>query len=169
FVSVVMGAVVANLSPDPDRVFRILQEWEKPIYVVFLILAGALLEFPTFWVLPLGLAYALIRAGGKLLGNVAMARIVPLPFPTPKRLGLGLLPQGGISLAMAISAVLTYTGLTLGGVSAVDFLFVVVVLGVIFSELSGPFFTRNVLHRAGEITPLGKDGRIPAAREKDAG
>jgi Kef-type K+ transport system membrane component KefB len=31
FVSVTMGAVVANLSKEPQRVYRILQEWEKPI------------------------------------------------------------------------------------------------------------------------------------------
>jgi hypothetical protein len=153
FVSVTMGAVVANLSPDPQRVFRVLQEWEKPIYVVFLMLAGALLSFPTPWIFPLALAYAVIRAGGKVLGNMAMVRALPLPFPTPRRFGLGLLPQGGISLAMAISGVLTYAGLGLGDLSAVDLLFSVVVLGVILSELTGPVFTRNVLVRAGEISP----------------
>lgn len=157
FVSVTMGAVVANLSPDPQRVFRVLQEWEKPIYVVFLILAGALLTFPTLWTFPLAIAYALLRAGGKVLGNMAMVRAVPLPFPTPKRFGLGLLPQGGISLAMAISGVLTYAGLGLGDLSAVDLLFSVVVLGVILSELTGPFFTRNILVRAGEISPRIED------------
>lgn len=157
FVSVTMGAVVANLSPEPERVYRVLHEWEKPIYVVFLILAGALLSFPTAWIAPLALAYVLIRAGGKVLGNMAMVRIIPLPFPTPKRFGLGLLPQGGISLAMAISGVLTYAGLDLAGVNAVDILFAVVVLGVIISELTGPFFTRNILVRAGEISPRVQD------------
>jgi Kef-type K+ transport system membrane component KefB len=153
FVSVTMGAVVANLSPEPQRIYRVLHEWEKPIYVVFLILAGALLSFPTPWVLPLALAYAIIRAAGKVLGNMAMVRIVPVPFPTPKRFGLGLLPQGGISLAMAISGVLTYSGLELGSLDAVAVLFAVVVLGVIISELTGPFFTQNILTRAGEISP----------------
>lgn len=153
FVSVTMGAVVANLSPDPQRVFRVLQEWEKPIYVVFLILAGALLSFPTLWTLPLAVAYAVLRGGGKVLGNMAMVRLLPIPFPTPKRFGLGLLPQGGISLAMAISGVLTYAGLGLGDLNAVDILFAVVVMGVILSELTGPFFTRNILVRAGEISP----------------
>jgi hypothetical protein len=154
FVSVVMGAVVANLSPDPDRVFRVLQEWEKPIYVVFLMLAGALLSFSTFWIVVLALAYALLRAGGKVVGGMAMVRLLPFRFQTPKRFGLGLLPQGGISLAMAISVVLTYSGMEMNGISAVDFLFGVVVLGVILSELSGPFLTRNVFQRAGEIAPL---------------
>ena len=153
FVSVIMGAVVANLSPEPQRVYRVLQEWEKPIYVVFLMLAGALLSFPTPWIVPLAVAYALVRGGGKLLGNMAMVRIVPLPFQTPKRFGLGLIPQGGISLAMAISGVLTYSGLVMGEMSAVDLLFSVVVLGVILSELTGPFLTQNILVRAGEISP----------------
>jgi hypothetical protein len=53
---------------------------------------------------------------------------------------------------MAISGVLTYAGLGLGELSAVDLLFSVVVLGVILSELTGPFFTRNILVRAGEIS-----------------
>lgn len=161
FVAVTMGTVVANLSPEPQRVYRILHQWEKPIYVVFLILAGALLSFPTLWVVPLALAYAAIRAAGKVLGNMAMVRLLPLPFSPPKRFGLGLLPQGGISLAMAISGVLTYTGLGLETMSAVDVFFAVVVLGVIISELSGPFFTRNTLVRAGEIS-----SRVQEARKK---
>ncbi len=153
FVSVTMGAVVGNMSPDPQRVFKILQDWEKPIYLVFLMLAGALLNFPTLWILPLAFAYAVVRAGGKVLGNLAMVRLIPFSFPTPKRFGLGLLPQGGISLAMAISAVLTYSAITLEGMHAADLLFGIVVIGVILSELSGPFFTRNILQRAGEISP----------------
>jgi hypothetical protein len=153
FVSVVMGAVVANASPDPQRVFRVLQNWEKPIYVVFLLLAGALLEFSTLWVLALALGYALIRGLGKVAGNLVMLRILPFDFRAPRRFGLGLIPQGGISLAMAISGVLTYTGLGLGGLDAADLLFAVVVLGVLLSELTGPFFTRNILQRAGEISP----------------
>ena len=153
FVSVTMGAVVANASPDPQRVYRVLHNWEKPIYVVFLIMAGAILEFSTPWVLFLALAYAVIRGMGKILGSYVMLRILPLPFETPRRFGLGLIPQGGISLAMAISGVLTYEGLTLNGRDAAAILFAVVVLGVVFSELGGPFLTRNILQRAGEISP----------------
>ena len=153
FVSVTMGALVANFSADPQRVFRVLQSWEKPIYVVFLMLAGALLSFSTLWVLTLAVGYALVRGLGKVLGNMVMVRIIPFRFATPKRFGLGLIPQGGISLAMAISGVLTYSGLMSEGGNPVDILLAVVVLGVILSELTGPFFTRNILVRAGEISP----------------
>lgn len=153
FVSVVMGSVVANFSPDPQRVFRVLHDWEKPIYVVFLMLAGALLDFSTPWIPVLALGYAVLRGGGKVLGNMAMVRILPLEITPPRRFGLGLIPQGGISLAMAISVVLTYGGLVLNGQDAAKLLFAVVVLGVLLSELSGPFFTLNILQRAGEISP----------------
>jgi hypothetical protein len=171
FVSVTMGIVVANLARDPQRVFQVLQDWEKPIYVVFLILAGALLRFPTLWVLPLALAYAIVRAGGKVVANMAIPRVVPLPFQPPNRLGLGLVPQGGISVAMAISIVLTYAGLRLGTLNAVDLLFAVVVLGVIFSELAGPLLTKNVLERAGEISTKGENQRpaTPSGEEGDGG
>jgi hypothetical protein len=157
FVSVVMGGVVANFSADPQRVFKVLQNWEKPIYVVFLMLAGAILNFSTLWIVALAVAYALVRGGAKVLGNVAMVRVIPLEFTPPKRLGLGLIPQGGISLAMAISFVLTYGTLELGVRSAADILFAVVVLGVILSELTGPFLTLNILRRAGEISAKGLD------------
>jgi multidrug transporter EmrE-like cation transporter len=153
FVAVTMGAVVANFSPDPQRVFKVLQAWEKPIYVVFLILAGALLRFPTIWILPLALAYTVVRGAGKVLGNMAMVRLLPMPFSPPKRFGLGLIPQGGISLAMVISGVLTYSGVAAADGALVDVLFAVVVTGVILSELLGPFLTKNILERAGEISP----------------
>lgn len=169
FVSVTMGAVVANFSPDPQRVFRVLQAWEKPIYVVFLLLAGALLNFSTLWIALWAMAYALVRGGGKVLGNLVMIRLLPLRFAIPRRFGLGLIPQSGISLAMAISGVLTYRGLKLDGRDATDLLFAVVVLGVILSELTGPFFTRNILQRAGEISPRMEEaltrGKNPSVQE----
>jgi hypothetical protein len=153
FVSVTMGVVVANISPDPQRVFKVLEDWEKPIYVVLLMLAGALLDFSTPWILALALMYALVRGGGKVFANLTMVRLLPVPTDIPRRFGLGLIPQGGISLAMAISFVLTYGGQMLGERNAADLLFSAVVLGVILSELSGPFFTRAILQRAGEISP----------------
>lgn len=154
FVCVTMGAVVANMMPDPQRVFQALHKWEKPIYVVLLMLAGALLRVPTWWVLPLAILYAVVRGVSKLAASAILVPVAPLHFRPPRRLGLGLIPQGGISLAMAISVVLTYSGLTLeAGASAVDVLFGVIVLGVVLSELVGPSFTTTLLRRAGEISP----------------
>lgn len=153
FVAMVTGAVVANVSPVRRRVYAALQAWEHPIYVILLVLAGALLRFPTWAVVPLAAGYVLVRIAGKLAGGLLATRAVRLPFAPPARLGLGLIPQGGISLAMAISATLSYGALRAGGSAVAEALFATVVLGVAASELIGPFWTRDVLRRSGEILP----------------
>jgi hypothetical protein len=152
FVAVTMGAVVANFVPDPRRVVRVLAKWEKPSYVIMLILAGALVDFPTPWIIPLALLYTVVRGGAKVAGASTMVRLRTLPFPTPRRLGLGLVPQGGISLVMALSALLTFYGLEINGVDVSQALFSVVVLGVALSELVGPNLTIQTLRGAGEIS-----------------
>lgn len=153
FVSAVAGAVVANLSPLRRRVFALLQAWEQPIYVILLILAGALLDFPTWLVIPLALAYLVVRAVAKVAAGYFATHVIRLSFAAPPDLGAGLIPQGGISLAMAISIALTYGALELDGFALADMVFSTVVLGVVASELLGPFLTRNLLRRTGEIQP----------------
>ena len=153
FVCVVMGAVVANLAPDHTRVFQSLERWEKPIYVILLIVAGAFLRFPTLWIIPLVAGYVILRVGAKVVGGAIAVRLVPLPFTPPSRLGLGLMPQGGISLALAISLMLTFGGLELEGLDAMEALFSIVLISVVVSELAGPVFTTAALRKAGEISP----------------
>jgi len=169
FVCVVMGATVANLAPGRRRIFLALETWEKPIYVVLLLLAGALVTLPTWWVLPLAAAYAMVRGLGKWLANAVLVTAIP-GLAAPRSLGLGLVPQGGISLALAVSIMLTYSGLSLpGGAPSAELLFAVIVLGVIFSELAGPVMIVRLLTAMGEIRPRvveaiseGDEGRAQA-------
>lgn len=155
FVTVVMGTVVANLAEDQQRIYQALHRWEKPIYVVLLLLAGAMLRFTTWWLVPLAFGYVVLRGGSKVLAGATLVRIVPLPFRPPRRLGLGLMPQGGISLAMAASLLLTYSGVPLEGegMDGAETVFAVIVMGIVVSELVGPFFTTRLLRGAGEISP----------------
>ena len=152
FVAAIMGAVVANLSRSTERVQLLLSKWEKPVYVTFLLIAGALIQIPTWLVFPMAIAYAGLRFLAKLAGAGALVGVVPFGFEVPRRLGLGLIPQGGISIAMAVSGALMYSDLRIRGVDAEDLLFAVVVMGVALAELTGPFLTTRLLERAGEIT-----------------
>lgn len=153
FVCVTMGAVVANTGRDRHRVFALLQKWEKPVYLTFLLLAGALMRTPTLAVVALALGYAVLRAIAKVGAMALTMAVVPVGFSTPRRLGLGLVPQGGISLAMAVSGVLMYPGLQVRGSAAEPLLFTVIVIGVMLSELTGPLLIVQVLRRAGDISP----------------
>lgn len=153
FVATIAGAIVANLSPLRRRAYALLQAWEQPIYVILLILAGALLTFPTWFVVPLALGYLLVRVVAKLVASYLATHAVRLPFRAPAEIGAGLVSQGGISLAMVVSVVLTYGALELDGRAIVDVVFSTVVLGVMASELAGPFLTQRLLRDAGEIKP----------------
>jgi len=153
FVCAVAGAVVANVSPLRARAYRVLQEWEKTIYVILLILAGALLDFPSWLILPLALSYIALRLVAKGVGGWVARAVVPLRIATPRDLGFGLVPQGGISLAMAISITLGYPALQLGAGTLGGTVFSIVVLGVLGSELLGAIMARGVLRRAGELSP----------------
>jgi hypothetical protein len=151
FVAAVMGAVVANLSRSTERLQLVLSRWEKPVYVTFLLVAGALIEVPTWIVFPLAVGYAFLRFLAKVTAASVVTGLVRFPFAVPRRLGLGLIPQGGISIAMAVSAALMYSDLRIRGVDAEALLFAVVVIGVALAELTGPFLTMRVLERAGEV------------------
>jgi len=164
FVCMVTGAVIANMSPSRRRVYSILQAWEKPIYVVVLILAGALAGAATWVAIPLAAGYLALRAAGKTLGGLVARPMAPAETRLPAAIGLGLVPQGGISLAMALSAALTYGAIAAPGAGAMRTAFATIVLAVAASELIGPFLTRGLLRRTGEITP-----RDEAALAEDAG
>ncbi len=152
FVCAVMGAVIANLG-DSQRVYRALERWEKPVYVVFLVVAGASLTFPTPWILPLAVAFAVLRAAGKVGAGYAAGRAVRLHFQPPKGMGLALLAQGGMAVAMVGDFVLTRPNLEVGGMNGTELLFGAVVIAIVLSELTAPFLTTSVLRRAGEISP----------------
>ena len=152
FVAMITGVVVANLSPSRRRVYSILQAWEKPVYVILLILAGAMMTMISWVVVPLAAAYLLLRGAAKYFAGRASRRLIPLPFSTPGNIGVGLIPQGGISLAMGLSMTLTYGALGTSEADAVRVAFTTIVLAVAASELVGPFLTRDLLKEAGEIT-----------------
>lgn len=162
YVAMITGVVVANISPSRKRVFSILQAWEKPIYVILLILAGALVSISPWIIWVLAGAYLVVRGIAKAVAGALARGVIRFPVPVPFQAGLGLIPQGGISLAMALSATLTYGILVGTGPDPVRIAFSTIVIAVAASELIGPFLTRGVLRRVGEISP-----RIEEALTRD--
>jgi hypothetical protein len=151
FVCMIAGVVIGNLSPLRRRAYAALSQWEQPIYIMLLVLAGALLHFSSWWIVPLVAAYAGGRLVAKWVGGLVATRARPRGLPLPASFGLALTPQGGISLAMAISFVLVYVPLGPELEAAVNVFFATVVIAVGISDLIGPFLVRGVLERAGEL------------------
>ncbi len=151
FVAMIAGAVIGNLSPMRRRIYAALAAWEKPIYIMTLVLAGALLRFPSWWIVPLVLAYTAARVSAKWVAGLLVARLGGAEARVPRDFGLGLAPQGGLSLAMAISFILIYVPSVSELETALALFFATVAIGVGISDVVGPFFVRAVLRRAGEL------------------
>ncbi|MEN8151777.1 MAG: hypothetical protein ABFS86_18315 [Planctomycetota bacterium] len=139
FVNLVMGVVAANQPGPKTRILNLLARLEKPFYVVFLVLAGAIWQMDTAWALPLAALYFALRLAGKV-GGGALAVSISGERPRPPRLlGLGLVSQGGVVIAMAMSYY------QVSSFPLAEVVVTAVLLGVIFSELFGPALARLLL------------------------
>jgi len=111
-VGVVAGCAIANSAPQKERIFEALQSREHTLYVVFLVLVGSLVrvEPGQELVIPLLIGALMVaRLGAKVVG-VSAPGAVGLAAAVPARAGLALLPQGGMTIAMAASFADAYPG-----------------------------------------------------------
>lgn len=113
-ICAVAAGVIVNRSPHRHAAIALLREWEHPISAILLILAGALLTFPTYWVLVAALALAAARVVARWL-SVRLARApLGLARVLPPDLGLAGVAQGGVAVALAMNFFILY-GASAGG------------------------------------------------------
>jgi Kef-type K+ transport system membrane component KefB len=153
FVACISGMVIANVSRYRRRVYDRLQEWVRPIYVILLVLAGALIYLPGWWILGLGIAYAAVRAVGKVAGAWIARYATATADELPPLLGGGLIAQGGMSLVIALSVAIGYRGLDATQPGPANVLLSTVAIGVLVSDLCAPTAARRLLGSAGELHP----------------
>jgi len=142
---IVMGTVLVNVQHNSKRVFDSVNSFATPIYILFFTIAGASLDLSILKTVGImGLAYVLARGGGKMFGAWLGATVVKAEPTVRKYLGLGLLPQGGISIglmvlvrqqlpdyAVAINKIIMYT--------------------ILIYEVSGHIFAKIEIKKADEI------------------
>jgi Kef-type K+ transport system membrane component KefB len=140
-VGVLAGAIFANRSGEKERVYKVLANREHTLYVLFLVLAGTLVDASAWVVWPVVAAIVLSRLFGKIAG-ASVLRLVGNREALPLRAGFALIPQGGMAVAMAASFAHAYPSpLTQTVVAAT-------VVAVLVSDLVGaelaPFVLRGV-------------------------
>jgi hypothetical protein len=146
FVNLVMGIVATNQPGPKSRILNLLFRLEKPFYVVFLVLAGAIWQIGSPWALALAALYVLLRLAGKVSGGALAARTTRDRPRPPALLGLGLVSQGGVVIAMVMSYYQASPDPMAGIVVTA------VLIGVIVSELFGPTLAILLLEREGDST-----------------
>lgn len=141
-----IGAVMANLGKDVDRVLEGNDRWTPPIFMLFFVISGADLDLsvlPTVGIL--GVLYIVARSIGKYFGARVGAGIVKADTNVRKWLGFTLLPQAGVAVGMAQIALTRLPGEMGAKVQAV------VLCATLIYEIVGPVLTKMALSKAGEI------------------
>jgi Kef-type K+ transport system membrane component KefB/nucleotide-binding universal stress UspA family protein len=146
------GFIIVNKDTRDVRLFRALNSFEPPIYVLFFTLAGTHLHFADVgragWI---GLAYFLARIIGKVFGSHIGARISGASRSVRNYLGLALIPQAGVAIGLII--------LISGEEQLVQYAAIitpVVLTTVVLTELFGPLGARYAFERAGEAQEVAK-------------
>lgn len=133
YSAMVMGIVYSNLSRIHEKLYPLLLSTEKPVYIIFLILIGALWDFRLDWNIPiLVVIFILVRIIGSTLTLPLCRFILRYPHPLPPVYGLSFLSFGGIGVAAAVSLKLAYP------MELTDVFLSVALLAIIISELLGP-------------------------------
>lgn len=144
-----LGLVLGITSGTREKLLKILLSFQRPLYVLILIFAGASWRFTLLDPLYMGIGlialYALVRTAAKYSGGWIAQRTSDDRDKLPPQLGLGLLSQGAVAVAMAVNYQQVYNNRFTGVV-------VSCILGsVIISEFFGQRTTRNILVDAAEI------------------
>jgi len=140
-----LGTVIANKSSISFKFFDTVKAVDSPLYLAFFVLVGASLELFSLKKLGiLGTAYFVMRPLGEWMGAYVGAVISKASRLVRNYVGFSLVPQAGVALGMALLCKSIFP--EVGGV----ILNVIIATTVIY-ELTGPFFTKFALMKAGEI------------------
>jgi len=140
-----LGAILVNLDPENFRFFDILKRIDPPLYLIFFVLAGSHLDISVLTKLRLlGIGYLVSRVLGKSVGAWIGGQISHSTTSIKRYMGLGLVPQAGVALGVALIARAEFP--EVGGL-----VLTVIVATTVVYEIVGPVCTKIALQRAGEI------------------
>ena len=140
------GFTIINRAERDVRLFRAINAFEPPIYVLFFTLAGAHMDLGAMKVAGwIGITYFVARVFGKYFGTLAGGLMSGAPPIVRNYMGLALVPQAGVAIGLVL---LISNDPPLASWSTV--ITPVVLAGVVLSELCGPFFAKYTLEKAGE-------------------
>jgi Kef-type K+ transport system membrane component KefB/nucleotide-binding universal stress UspA family protein len=161
---IAIGFTIVNRDHRDVRLFRTLNAFEPPIYVLFFTLAGAHLDFSALalagW---LGFMYFLLRFVSKTTGAYLGGGLAGAPPLVRKYLGVALVPQAGVAIGLIF---------LINGDPSLDvytaILTPTVLVGVLFAELVGPACTKYSLERSGEaVIDSGRGAQSEPQKDSD--
>ncbi|MGH4038961.1 MAG: cation:proton antiporter [Sphaerochaeta sp.] len=149
------GAVLVNTSPVLSKKSENIVGSFSPIFITaFFILGGAHLDISLIKQIGiLGICYFIARSIGKVGGASIGAKIGKAPKVVQTYVGMSLLPQVGVALALALAINKEFTMSQYGseGITLARIVINVLLFTTIITEIVGPLLTKFALKKAGEV------------------
>src|SRR4051794_26190268 len=155
-VALAAGVFIRNVTRHGKRLLVEIEASSLPVYVVFFAVTGATIHIRELMVVGIpAILLVLTRAVGFVGLGRAATTLADAPHVVRKYIGLGLMPQAGLALALALLFVKTFPRI---GAEASALIFG----GVAINELIAPVLYRFALVKAGEA---GRAGHITLAEQ----
>ena len=139
-----LGATLINLSRRSEKLFKVLQQTDPPIYALCFVIAGADLELGNLELLGLaGATYTVLRVLGKMGGAYWGSRWLGMPTVIQRYLGFGLIAQAGLAIGLVMAIRLRYP-------EYAQYVATIILASIFIYELVGPVCTRYAILAAGE-------------------
>ncbi len=129
----ICGIMVANFCRHRLRAMEIVVHAEKSIYIILLLFVGASWQLSIDFSLLVAPIYLISRFIGKVSGAWVAVRAFKPQFKTPHRLGLGLISEGGLAVAIILE-------FCMFNPSYANFLITVIIISILTNELLSPRF-----------------------------
>ena len=143
--AIMMGMTVANLAAHHKYAFHEIEGIEWPFLFLFFVFAGATLEPAAVYAGgAVVIAYVVLRLIGRVAGGELGGRLAGAPARQRRGFGMGLLPQAGVAIGMALLGAQRFP-------EHADALLSIAVASTMLFELFGPVLTRRALAAQGEI------------------
>lgn len=154
----VCGIVTANFCRHHMRAFSELLHAEKSIYIIMLLLLGAGWRFSMSQGLLYAAVYVAVRFLGKYIGALTGARVFKPDYPVPTSLGLALISDGGVTIAIIINFNLLFPAISAPLVT-------IVIFSVFFNELISPWLILGRFDK-NEREPVNVRRKLRETRQK---
>ena len=143
-----LGFFMVNFAPKKTLpVFKLVEKFTPPVYVLFFVLVGAKLDI---WIITpylglLAIIYVLGRTFGKALGSMLGALITKAPETVRKYLPFCLLSQAGVAIGLSIAAGNDFPN------SVGPQILLIITATTFIVQLAGPIFVKYGVTKAGEV------------------
>jgi Kef-type K+ transport system membrane component KefB len=129
-VCFIVGLILVNLpGTSKDQIREVLERMERPIYLLFLLVAGSLWDITEWQGWALMILFVGARLAGKWLGVLLCRKHIPGGLSADEQRALIFSPIGALSIAIVVNAQDLYYG------SIVSWMVTAVIGGAIVTEV----------------------------------